>query len=128
MAEYQGDGQGKESFSHVVEVAGGAPQAAAQDPALAGLDVLRRDEAEELAVRPTLEGVFLQVGTARDAPAEQEQGDRTDEPDVCPGRRETRVRVRGHAPQREDEQPAVDHEAAPDQLEADILVYQVVGV
>ena len=43
-------------------------------------------------------------------------------------RREPRVRVGGHAPQREDEHPPVDHEAAPEQLEADVLVDQVVGV
>ena len=38
------------------------------------------------------------------------------------------MRVSGHAPQREDEQPPVDHEAAPEQLEAETLMDQIVGI
>ncbi len=38
------------------------------------------------------------------------------------------VNERHHAPQREDEQPPADHEATPEQLEAEIFMYQIVGI
>ena len=128
VAEDQGNRQGKEPLAQVVEVAGDTPETTAQDLAVTGLDVLGFDQPEELAVGPPLEGVFLQVGAARDAPPEQEQRSRSDEPDIRPCRRESGVRLSGHAPQREDEQPPVDHEATPEQLEAEILMDQIVGV
>ena len=128
MAEYQGDGQGEKSLAHVVEMPCGAPKAAAQDLAVAGLDVLGLNEPEKLAVGPSLEGVFLQVGAARDTPAEQEQRGRADEPEIRPCAREAGVRIGGHAPQGQDEQPPVDDEPSPEHLEAQVLVDQVIGV
>ena len=104
------------------------PQATAQNLAVAGLDVLGLDEPEKPAVGPSLECVFLQVGTARDTPPEQKQRSCSDEPDIRPCRRESGSRVDGHAPQREDEQPPVDHEPAPEQLEAETLMDQIVGI
>ena len=108
-------------------MAGDAPEAAAEDLAVAGLDVLRFDQPKELPVGPPLERVFLQAGAAGDAPPEQEQRGRPGQPHICPCRREPGVRVGGHAPQREGEQPPVDDKAAPKQLAADVLVDQIVG-
>ena len=71
---------------------------------------------------------FCKLAPREMPPPEQEQRRRSDEPDVRPGWRESGVRVSGHAPQREDEHPPVDHEATPEQLEADVLVDQIVGI
>ena len=82
----------------------------------------------ELAVGPSLERVFLQVGAARNAPAEQEQRGRPDQPGIRPCRRKSGVRMRAHAPERENVQPPINDEPAPKQLESQILVDQLEGV
>ena len=107
---------------------GDAPEAAVKDLAVACLDVFWFDDAEELAVRPPFEGVFLHIGAARDGPAKEEEGSGPDEPDVGPCRGETGVGVGRHAPEREDEKPTVDDQAAPEEHEAEPFVDEVVGV
>ena len=58
----------------------------------------------------------------------QEQRSRSDEPNIRPRRRESGMRVNGHAPQRGDVQPPVDHEGTPEQLEAQLLMDHIVGI
>ena len=128
VTERETDRKAGEAFAHVVEVPGGAPEPTAEDLAVAGLNVLGLDDSQELAVGPALKPVLLQVAAARDAPTEEEKKARSDQPHVGPTGRESGVRIRGHTPQGKNVQPAVDDEAAPDQLEAELFVNQVVGV
>ena len=80
-------------------MAGNAPEAGVEYLAVAGLDVLGLDDPEELAIRPSLERVFLEICAASNAPSEEEERGGANEPDVGPNGGEAGVRVRGHTPE-----------------------------